>query len=90
MNIQTQTETVRTLLLEDYKNGARGINSVDIRNRHFIVMVATRVFDNKEFFKSIGLKVDKRLEKNRTATYFLKKDEGIVTASKVGEQEAFI
>lgn len=72
MNTRTQTELVRNLLLEDYKRGSKGLNSVYIRNTYFIVDVATRVFDNKKYFRSIGLIADKRLEKNKTATYFLR------------------
>lgn len=72
MNRQTQVTQVRDILLEDYRAGGTGLNSVYIREKYFIVDVATRLFDNKRYFKSIGLVADKKRQKNGTATYFLK------------------
>lgn len=78
MNITTQRETIFNLLLDDYKSGAEGLNSVYIRQTYYIVDVATRIFDNKQAFRDIGLEIAKRIEKNRTATYYLRPLQGYV------------
>lgn len=72
MDTEKQREIVARILLEDYKKGAKGINSIYIRNTYFIVMVATRLFENKKYFASLGLEYTKRLERNHTATYYLR------------------
>jgi hypothetical protein len=74
MNTQNQREIIIKLLEEDFRNGAFGVNSVYIRNKHFIIDVPTRVFELKKYFKSKGLMVSKRRQRNGTASYYLKKD----------------
>lgn len=67
MNRTTQNQTI-IKLLQDHPEG---INRMWVTQNYQIVDVPTRISDVKPYFRAKGILVDKRREKNGTATYFL-------------------
>ena len=63
MNTNSQKQTVLELL----RQYPYGVNRAWITEKFFIMDVPTRIFE----FKEDGFKIGKKIEKNKTATYFL-------------------